>query len=353
MSSRPLHLAIDARPRGPRGLMAAEVVLGRSMLGHLLDLAESLESAGEPVVIHARPEEQRELQELAGNRAGSFAFASGAPRADALVLRTDRFYDAGRLRRRLRLGQTPESAVIWRLDRPESLLAADEELTRRLTYQPIGKYWAFPLARRLAEALASTSVRPNMVTLAAGALMLLAAGLVATGAGAADWIGRLAVAALMALALVLDTADGRLARLQGTSSAFGRWLDQFLDELSDMALHAAIAWWSYSRAGLSHWLVIGMLYSAGKYLFLAQSTLGDELERRSSSRTRVSGSDGAIRHPRGVAGLAYLVGHADVRWHLWIVLAAAGRLDFALVTYAAYFPLRVLAGAIRKGARYA
>ncbi len=49
MSSRPLHLAIDARPRGPRGLMAAEVVLGRSMLGHLLDLVEELAPAGEPV----------------------------------------------------------------------------------------------------------------------------------------------------------------------------------------------------------------------------------------------------------------------------------------------------------------
>ena len=34
MSSRPIHLAIDARPRGPRGLIAAEVVLGRSMIGH-------------------------------------------------------------------------------------------------------------------------------------------------------------------------------------------------------------------------------------------------------------------------------------------------------------------------------
>ena len=42
MTSRPHHLAIDARPRGPRGLMAAEVVLGRSMLDHLLELATQL-----------------------------------------------------------------------------------------------------------------------------------------------------------------------------------------------------------------------------------------------------------------------------------------------------------------------
>ncbi len=71
MSSRELHVAIDARPRGPRGLMAAEVVLGRSMLGHVLDLAEELAPAGEPVLVHARPEEHRELRELAGDRSGA------------------------------------------------------------------------------------------------------------------------------------------------------------------------------------------------------------------------------------------------------------------------------------------
>ena len=48
-----------------------------------------------------------------------------------------------------------------------------------------------------------------------------------------------------------------------------------------------------------------------------------------------------------------LIGHADVRWHLWIVLALVGRLDVALAAYAVYFPARALAGAVRKGVRYA
>ena len=82
----------------------------------------------------------------------------------------------------------------------------------------------------------------------------------------------------LALALVLDTADGRLARLQGTSSAFGRWLDQVLDELADLALHAAIAWAAFGRDGRPIWLLLGIVYASGKYLFLIQSLLGDELE---------------------------------------------------------------------------
>jgi hypothetical protein len=47
-----------------------------------------------------------------------------------------------------------------------------------------------------------------------------------------------------------------------------------------------------------------------------------------------------------------LAAHADVRWHLWIVLAALGRLDWALAAYAVYFPARALAGALRKAARH-
>jgi phosphatidylglycerophosphate synthase len=354
MSSRSIHLAIDARPRGPRGPIAAEVVLGRSMIGHLAELALELAPEGEPVAVYARPEEHRELSELVGERDRSrLVLVAGPPRADAAVLRTDRYYDRSRLRRRLSRGGSPESAVLWRLDGPESLRSADEELTRRLTYQPIGKYWAFPLADRLAGWLRPTPIRPNAVTLASAALMLAAAALIAVGvAGPAAAMG---IAGAMALALVLDTADGRLARLQGTSSAFGRWLDEFLDEMVDLVLHAAIAWSAFARDGRPIWLLLGIAYASGKYLFRIQSSLGDELEQRTNpgpGPTPTLVLDG--RHHRGgLTAAARGLGHADFRWHLWIVLAAARRLDVALAGYAIYFPARVLAAAIRKGWRHA
>ena len=354
MSSRPIHLAIDARPRGPHGLIAGEVVLGRSMIGHLAELALELAPAGEPVAVHARPDEHRELSELvdAGDRS-RLVLVAGPPRADAAVLRTDRFYDRSRLRRRLSRGDSPESAVLWRLDGPESLRSAEEELTRRLTYQPLGKYWAFPLAHRLADWLRPTFIRPNAVTMASAALMLLAAAGVAVGGGSpASAAG---IAAAMALALILDTADGRLARLQGTCSAFGRWLDEFLDEMVDLVLHAAIAWSAFARDGRPIWLMLGIAYASGKYLFRVQSSLGEELEDRpKSAGPRSPALD--LLHGRRRGGLTRavrLLGHADLRWHLWIVLAALQRLDFALAVYAIYFPVRTLAAAIRKGWRHA
>jgi phosphatidylglycerophosphate synthase len=359
MSARAVQVVIDARPRGPQGPLAVEVVLGQSVLGRLLDLAVVATGSREPVVVHARADEHALLRATvrAAGRPEA-VFKPGPPSADAAVLRTDRLYDLGRLRRVLRQGRPTEIAAVWRLDRPEGLKGAADELTRRLTYQPLGRYWAFPLARRLAEALCPTPVRPNALTLATGALMLSAAGVVA--AGGDTWTTRTTAALLLATGLVLDTADGRLARLQGTCSAFGRWLDQVLDELADLSLHAAIAWAAFTGDSNPAWLGAGMLYVAWKYMFLVQSLCGSELERGAPT---VSAQGGQLdkAHPpalakRGLGAIGAAVralGHADLRWHFWIALAVCGRLEWALAVYAAYFPARALAGAVRKGVRHA
>src|SRR5262249_25888539 len=104
-----------------------------------------------------------------------------------------------------------------------------------------------------------------------------------------------------------------------------------------------------------------------KYLFQVQSLLGEELEsemqRQKGSETSDSrgGSIAPVHspdtgrrdHAGQVAAVVRLIGHADLRWHLWIVLALFGRLDLALVSYAAYFALRAIAGGVRKAVRYA
>ncbi len=330
------------------------------MLGHLLEVADGIAPPEETLTIHAREDEHPRLRELARRSVSrGVQLVCGPPRADAAVLKTDCYYDAKRLRRVLLRGGSPESAVLWRLDRPETLAVAEEELLRRRTYQPLGKYWAFPLAERLAEWLKPTAVRPNAVTIASAGLMFSAAAIAAGGFSGA--IARMSMAFCLAAGLVLDTADGRLARLQGTSSAFGRWLDQVLDELVDMVLHAAIAWAAFCRDGHPGWLLLGTLYASSKYLFQVQSLLGEELESE-LGRTAATGGSGrlagdtaglAVRLREGLAALVHLIGHADLRWHLWIVLALLGRLDLALAGYAGYFALRASGGALRKGVRYA
>lgn len=337
-------LVIDARPRGPRGPIAVERVQGRSVLDHLLDLAESVDPSTSPVAVHARADEHAALSgPVRARPPGRFVLAVGPPPEGAAVLRADRLYDPSRLRRALRWGKDPESAVIWRLDRPQGLAGADDELTRRQSYQPLGRYWALGPARRLARALAPTRVRPNAVTLAASGLFLGSAAVVA--AAPRGTAANLVAAAGLAAALVLDTADGHLARLQGTASEFGRWLDGWLDEVGDMALHAAVAWSAFARTGAPVWLLLGMAYAMGKYVFVA------------GTAAPAAGGGGVSGAPRGRPGPATeavrLAGHADVRWHLWIVLAALGRLDAALAAYAVYYPARAVLGAARKAVRRA
>ena len=100
MSARAVHLVIDARPRGPRGLLAAEA---GTRPKHARSPARTGGRAGDaertrrracaagrtPTASRARRQPGR----------GEVVFVNGPPRADANVLRTDRFYDAKRLRR--------------------------------------------------------------------------------------------------------------------------------------------------------------------------------------------------------------------------------------------------------------
>ncbi len=343
--SRPApHVVIDARPRGPSGPLAGERVLGRALIEHLMELAESVEPAGSPIAIHARQDEHERLKALLAARPSSrYRLALGPPPEDAVILRADRLYNPSRLRRALRRGRDVESAVVWRIDRPQALAGVEEEARRRREYQPLGRFWAARPALAIGKALAPTAVRPNHVSLAAGAAMLVAAGLVAFGTS--TLLGQVAPALAIAVCLVLDTADGHLARLQGTASDFGRWLDANLDELGDMALHAAIAWSAFARSGHVAWLVVGFAYAAAKYLFFFGSTSAEV-------GATPPGSPPAGR-PGFVRRMAHLVGHADIRLHLWIVLAALGQLPWALAFYAAYFAARVAARAWRKAGAHA
>lgn len=334
-------LSIDARPRGPEGPLASHALQGRPILGHLLELADELGEFHGPIAVHARADEHPQLRSVLEELNGPpVELRTGPPPEASLILRADRLYDPRRLRRAFRRGNDLETAVIWRLDAQHGLEGAEAELIRRRTYQPIGKYWALLPARVLARLLAPTRVRPNALTLLAASLMLVAAGLVAAGL-VGGW-ARYAAAACLAVALVLDTADGHLARLQGTSTAFGRWLDSTLDEVADLALHSAIAWAAFQRTGMPAWLLVGLAYVCGKHLFLQSSAEWDQI---SAAGAEAGSRAVAVRRKvplstRLVRGL----GHADLRWHLWIVLAAVGRLEVALVAYSAYYPLRMLAG---------
>lgn len=344
MEWTPGSLVIDARPRGPRGPLATELVRGRSLLDRVLDLAIVLfRNSQEPIAVVVRFDDEPLLRpSIEGHPSGRFVIASRLP-PGAAVLRTDRLYDLRALRETIRGAGDPESAALWRIDGPHGLAGANEILQRTRGASPLGRYWALRPARRLARSLAPTLVHPNVVTTAASACLLGAAALVALTTPTI--VVRGATATLLALALILNRTDGHLAKLQRTDSSFGRWLAGWLDAVGDMTLHAAIAWSAFQASSSPLWLALGMLYGMGRYVFAYGS---DDAPGMGSIRSTIVRPPGS-RLTRWIR----LAGHRDMRWHLWIALAALGRLEWALAGFAAYYPARAVSHAVERVVRRA
>jgi hypothetical protein len=103
---------------------------------------------------------------------------------------------------------------------------------------PLNKYVYHPLAFRLARLLQPTGTSPNMVSVASGALVCLAAVLYT---GVAWPIGALAGFACHLAWHVADGADGDLARLTGKASPIGEFVDGAADYLGHIFMYVLLA----------------------------------------------------------------------------------------------------------------
>jgi CDP-diacylglycerol--glycerol-3-phosphate 3-phosphatidyltransferase len=99
--------------------------------------------------------------------------------------------------------------------------------------------YARPLTDRLAQPVAKGLVHlgatPNWLTIVGLVFVLIGVGIVLAGQ-------HLAGAAVMAAATVVDGLDGAVARLRGTDSALGSFLDSVADRVADSAIFGAAAW---------------------------------------------------------------------------------------------------------------
>ena len=100
------------------------------------------------------------------------------------------------------------------------------------------RYVNRPVGRHLAAIASRAGLRPDQVTgLSALASLTAIVLLVLLGP---SWPLGAAVAGLLVLGYALDSADGQLARLQGSSSPAGEWLDHVVDSAKIVSLHAAV-----------------------------------------------------------------------------------------------------------------
>lgn len=88
--------------------------------------------------------------------------------------------------------------------------------------------------------LERTRVTPNLVSIAGLVVHAIAALLLVVAESPISVGAWLAVLLLWQLAFSLDAADGQLARLRGLSSAFGAWLDTFIDVATHVMVYGAL-----------------------------------------------------------------------------------------------------------------
>lgn len=121
---------------------------------------------------------------------------------------------------------------------------------RDRTYKRRDAWWTVwlvdPLASRLVWLVAPWRwVTPNRLTTAAFVVGL--------GSAACFWQATtgwlVAGAALFHLSFVLDCMDGKIARLNGTGSVFGAWLDYVFDRLRVLACAVGLFGGQYDRTG--------------------------------------------------------------------------------------------------------
>ncbi|GGJ96301.1 hypothetical protein GCM10010123_27870 [Pilimelia anulata] len=176
---------------------------------------------------------------------------------------------------------------------------------RARTYKPRDAWWTVllvdPLASRLVQWAAPYRwFTPNRLTLVAFLLGLGAAGCFLDGA----YPALLAGALLFHLSFVVDCMDGKVARLNGTGSEFGAWLDYILDRLRVLVCAAALMGGQYARTGDLTYLALGGLVvflDMFRYLnALMMQRINGKLRRE--ARRLGPGGDGADEDAYAAAG---------------------------------------------------
>ena len=167
------------------------------------------------------------------------------------------------------LAAVPLPQGLWwqDVDTPEDLHRAAARLRRSLTKEadgPVSRYLNRPVSTRMSMALAHLPIHPDVVSLAAFLLGILAAWLLASGRGIAGGI-------LVQLASILDGVDGEIARLQVRAGPGGALLDGVLDRLADAAIVGGLALWALDT-GSDPRLVAGLAVAATAGAMLSMAT---------------------------------------------------------------------------------
>jgi CDP-L-myo-inositol myo-inositolphosphotransferase len=187
---------------------------------------------------------------------------AAAARGDASLSAAVTSFAAGE---RLRAIPLPPGAWWHDVDTREDVRIARRLLRRSLVKSedgPVSRLLNRSVSTRLSMALAAIRPSPDLISVLALVLGIVAAGLLAAGAGVAGGV-------MVHVASIVDGMDGELARLQLRARPLGAFLDGIADRLADAAIVAGLGVWAIERSGGATAVWITVAAAAGSMLSMA------------------------------------------------------------------------------------
>ena len=149
------------------------------------------------------------------------------------------------------------------IDTPAALEEAERRLLASLHKGGqdgfVSRWMNRSLSTRLSKYLVRTAITPNQITVIAFLISLMGSAFLFLGTYAAGVLGGV----LMQAGSVVDGSDGEVARLKGSATPRGAWMDTMLDRYADLAMTFAIVA-AYARhfPGSFPWIT-GMVAATG------------------------------------------------------------------------------------------
>ncbi|WP_435604881.1 CDP-alcohol phosphatidyltransferase family protein [Streptomyces sp. bgisy130] len=151
------------------------------------------------------------------------------------------------------------------------------------------RYVNRPAGRVLAAAGYSMKLTPNQVTMVSGVFtftgVIMIAMLRPSPAAAAG------IFVALAIGFALDSADGQLARLTGSGSAAGEWLDHVVDCAKMLAIHMAVlvSFYRYFGFSDSRYLFVPVAFQFTAVMVFFGGILTEQLKRADRLRSGAGG----------------------------------------------------------------
>ena len=136
-----------------------------------------------------------------------------------------------------------------------------------------------PAGRYLAAWAYVRGLTPNGVTMISGVFTFVA--IPAIAVLRPHWYFVVLEALLLLIGYAFDSADGQLARLQGSGSAAGEWLDHVSDCVKCCGLHLAvlICWFRFYDLHHARYLLIPIAYTLVSTVWFFAIILSDQIRR--------------------------------------------------------------------------